>query len=482
MAKATVVSAPGKVLIAGGYLVLDREYEGLVLGTDTRFYTIIEKGNYDSFGKVTVRSPQFLNAIWEYAYIQESYELENKGGNFKNSYIEIAIKYSLAIISKRVSAEKFEEKLRNGLDIYIVGDNDFYSQREQLNECNLPLTASSLRSLDSFRKLNITLKGVHKTGLGSSASMITSLVAALFINFEAIDIAAEDKGDTYGRTLVHNIAQFCHCLAQGKVGSGFDVSVAVWGSQVYRRFSPSILDSIMAPVNPKIPNTSNFEDIYKSVSPENKWDNVITPFSLPPEFLLVLADIDAGSHTPSMVGKVLTWRKNNLDQANSLWKRLGTYNNSIVENMHKLSEIYTGDPSAYIDGINLGSLSKGSELSQLAEKNSGNKVIQLLSRIYTSFQMVRELLREMSTQSDVSIEPPVQTRLLDACMEVPGVLMAGVPGGDQVAVDGIERVWNTWTEMSVVPLLTRTSSKGFIKENLDDHAGLKALLYDNSSI
>ncbi|CAG8565348.1 9509_t:CDS:2 [Ambispora gerdemannii] len=480
MSKATVVSAPGKVLIAGGYLVLDREYEGLVIGVDARFYTIIKQGTYDSFGKVVVRSPQFLNASWEYAYIYASSELESNDSDNKNPFVEIAIKYSLAIISRRVSTEKFKEKLRNGLDIYIVGDNDFYSQREQLNKLNLPLTASSLRSLDSFCKLNTTLKEVHKTGLGSSASMITSLVAALFINFEAIDIAAENEENAYGRTLIHNVAQFCHSLAQGKVGSGFDVSSAVWGSHVYRRFLPGILSSIMS-------NTSNFEHIYKIVSPENKWDNLVTPFSLPPEFILVLADVDAGSHTPSMVGKVLAWRKNNLDRANSLWTKLGTYNNSIVENMHKLSEIYAHDPSTYTVGINLGSLSKGSELPRLAERNSENKVIQLLSGIYVSFQTIRELLREMSTQSDVPIEPPMQTRLLDACMEVPGVLMAGVPGAggfdaifcitiSQAAIDGIERVWNTWEEMSVAPLLTRASSKGFIKENLDDHARLKAFL------
>jgi phosphomevalonate kinase len=34
----TVVSAPGKVLVAGGYLVLDPAYSGLVIATSSRFY------------------------------------------------------------------------------------------------------------------------------------------------------------------------------------------------------------------------------------------------------------------------------------------------------------------------------------------------------------------------------------------------------------------------------------------------------------
>jgi phosphomevalonate kinase len=41
------------------------------------------------------------------------------------------------------------------------------------------------------------------------------------------------------------------------------------------------------------------------------WDSKVAPFSLPPKFDLILADIDAGSHTPTLVGKVLNWRKEN---------------------------------------------------------------------------------------------------------------------------------------------------------------------------
>jgi phosphomevalonate kinase len=47
------------------------------------------------------------------------------------------------------------------------------------------------------------------------------------------------------KNLIHNIAQFCHCLAQGKVGSGFDISAAVWGNHIYTRFSPNILENVM---------------------------------------------------------------------------------------------------------------------------------------------------------------------------------------------------------------------------------------------
>ena len=38
----TTVSAPGKALIAGGYLVLESPNVGLVIGASSRFYTTIQ--------------------------------------------------------------------------------------------------------------------------------------------------------------------------------------------------------------------------------------------------------------------------------------------------------------------------------------------------------------------------------------------------------------------------------------------------------
>jgi phosphomevalonate kinase len=64
MVQTTVVSAPGKVLIAGGYLVLDPAYSGIVVSTSSRFYTAISDQLSPKPGVVRVRSPQFLEATW----------------------------------------------------------------------------------------------------------------------------------------------------------------------------------------------------------------------------------------------------------------------------------------------------------------------------------------------------------------------------------------------------------------------------------
>lgn len=57
--------------------------------------------------------------------------------------------------------------------------------------------------------------------------------------------------------------------------------------------------------------------------------------------------------------------------------------------------------------------------------------VELLG-LHDEFNRVRSLLRRMGELSDVPIEPKEQTQLLEACMQVPGVVMAGVPGGRSI--------------------------------------------------
>lgn len=67
----TAVSAPGKVLLAGGYLVLDRAYTGLVFGLSARIHVLVHDIDTSSgveLSEIVVQSPQFLEATWNYGY------------------------------------------------------------------------------------------------------------------------------------------------------------------------------------------------------------------------------------------------------------------------------------------------------------------------------------------------------------------------------------------------------------------------------
>ena len=72
-------SAPGKVLLAGGYLVLDRDYTGLVFGLDARIHVYVQTLQTSpglTLSEIIVRSPQFRDAEWRYGYR----ETEENGG------------------------------------------------------------------------------------------------------------------------------------------------------------------------------------------------------------------------------------------------------------------------------------------------------------------------------------------------------------------------------------------------------------------
>lgn len=86
------LSAPGKVLLTGGYLVLDRDYTGTVFALDARIHAVVQQmkktrpgetagsdgqqninkpvgsteGETEAEDMIVVRSPQFVNAVWEY--------------------------------------------------------------------------------------------------------------------------------------------------------------------------------------------------------------------------------------------------------------------------------------------------------------------------------------------------------------------------------------------------------------------------------
>jgi phosphomevalonate kinase len=57
----------------------------------------------------------------------------------------------------------------------------------------------------------------------------------------------------------------------------------------------------------------------------------------------------------------------------------------------------------------------------------GGALVELRDHV----QQVRRLFREMGALAGVPIEPDEQTALIDATLTVPGVLIAGVPGGSE---------------------------------------------------
>ncbi|KAJ8603659.1 hypothetical protein MRB53_042094 [Persea americana] len=406
-ARSSAASAPGKVLVAGGYLVLDRKYTGLVFGLDARIHVIVKDDSNVKSDLITVRSPQFDQPAWQYKCNLkdqtglEINQLENAAQEKnRNPFVETALRYALTYIVAVEGAQCISP-----LSITILADNDYYS-------------TSSLQETQRFHNFGVPIAKANKTGLGSSAALVTSFTAALLVHL--LPKHKFDLSSNKSRHILHNLAQAAHCAAQGKVGSGFDVASAVFGSCIYRRFSPEILSSLPEP------GTANFSDLLRRTVDEDglTWDTEILKdqVTMPKGLRMVMCDVSCGSQTPGMVKKVLAWRAENPDVALRLWS-------DIQSNNSRLAQI----------------------LRQATNSGSTN-----YSDLASEFMTMRAPLRAMSEQSGVAIEPPAQTQLIDACCELDGVIGGTVPGAggyDAIVLliedkkevtDKLQQLFSTW--------------------------------------
>jgi len=141
----TIVSAPGKVLLAGGYLVLDPAYSGLVVATSSRFYCVVRPTSSSTSG-ITVRAGQFPSesSIWSYTLNPVDSGLDvTADGEQRNKFVEISLRNAVQVVVEMVAAreglsvgqaaKRVLESTHGGLEVVVLADNDFYSQRDQVS-------------------------------------------------------------------------------------------------------------------------------------------------------------------------------------------------------------------------------------------------------------------------------------------------------------------------------------------------------------
>ncbi|XP_010540730.1 PREDICTED: phosphomevalonate kinase-like [Tarenaya hassleriana] len=489
---AVVASAPGKVLMTGGYLVLERPNAGLVLSTNARFYAIV-KPLYEevkpeswawSWTDVKLTSPQLSR--------ESMYKLSLKhlalqcasASDSRNPFVEHAVQYAVAaahVASDKSKREMLHNLLLQGLDITILGCNDFYSYRSQIESWGLPLTSESLATLSPFASITFNAEEsnganckpeVAKTGLGSSAAMTTAVVAALLHYLGVADLSDPCKEGNLacsGLDVIHMIAQTAHCLAQGKVGSGFDVSCAVYGSQRYVRFSPDVLSFAQVAVN-GLPLPEVIGGILKG-----KWDHERSEFSLPPLMNLFLGEPGSGgSSTPSLVGAVKKWQMAEPEKSRENWKNLSDANLELETKLNMLTKLAKNHWDAYIGIIKSCSVLTSEKWMQHATEPIKETIIRELLEARDAMLMIRHLMRKMGEAAGVPIEPESQTQLLDSTMSGEGVLLAGVPGAggfDAIFAvtlgDSGSTLTKAWSSQNVLALLVREDPHGVCLESGD---------------
>ena len=323
----------------------------------------------------------------------------------RNVFVETTLSYVLSYIVSKLNLAI------SPASIIILADNDYYS------------TPADVASTSRFHNFGVPLSQSHKTGLGSSAALVTAIAAALLGYY--LPSSEFDLSHGPSRRRLHNLAQAAHCAAQGKVGSGFDVASAVYGTCLYRRFSPAFLESHAEPGVPKF--GSELRGIVDETGHGGEWDVEIVKdaVQVPPGLRLVMCDVSGGSETPGMVKQVLAWRKEKPAEANALWSDLQAANEDLAR-----------------------------EMKAAATMSSESRDFAALR---ACFARIRTYIRRMSELSGVPIEPASQTELIDACEKVPGVIGGVVPGaggydaiallieGGEDTVAQLKALFSSWT-------------------------------------
>ncbi|KAL7438220.1 hypothetical protein ACHAXH_004490 [Discostella pseudostelligera] len=572
-------SAPGKALIAGGYLVLEPNNPGLVLAAEgCRFHTtVMFRPVYSADGgmgvdylndsedaingrhsiPLDVYSPQF-DLVFSYHLTYSSWNgIEEKDSSAcirlssrkstvpqePNKFVERTLLLAFSYLHQSMGAESFHERLQqhqqqyqsndhigcNGrvpaaLVMKLRADNDFYSQITRLRERGYELTPQNLAKLEPFLPCPKDAETgeviVNKTGMGSSAALVTSIVGALLTFFGVISLptthvtgenskelslgskvaTAGGEKENYGLKITHNLAQICHCHAQGKVGSGFDVSAAVYGSHIYTRFSDTLIDGLLESVASSSNADGGGLQLSSKLSAQLvhlvndvEWDCTMRPISLPPGLELLMADVCGGSESPSMARNILEWKKKKRKVGfmdDYYWRDLKRCNKKVIS---LLSDQFT--TQTFLDGLRRdGAMIISTRTAEQWKKpmpsswhlfdGSSWDVALKLYDLRMVLLECRQNLKGMGVAAGVPVEPDVQSAIADATMKLPGVVAAGVPGAGGydalfvIYVKGPETcdgqsdhvrdaIGNLWREMSnesddrvVCPLSARAAGIG----------------------
>ena len=527
MTKTTTVAAPGKALLAGGYCVLEAPNPGLVFATDSCFHATIssrpllktQEETQDTIDgslhhlenssrfPIDVYSSQF-HQVYSYWLFLAERQCENDSRSVRveprhsetarNPYVEKTLLLAFTYVhethenlARYIVDQCIDTSTNRAIAIRLLADNDFYSSLSYLKSHNLPVMPQSVSNLPPFLPCPIDDQGhaiINKTGLGSSATLVSSLVGAILLHFEVVDLS-----DDEGRRILHNLAQVAHSLIQGKVGSGFDVSAALYGSHIYTRFNPAIIQDVLVQLEQDLSHPSDENEhamsithtcameLVKIVQDKAKvWDSTVEALSMPKGLEMMMADVCGGSESPSMARKVLKWKRELYSVTETDESKEGgkeDYWNQLLEANLKLKELFERGSSFEIPAVmstrRIASLDDSPKIDNKGRKDGStenhkiseeiqSRTIPFLISLRSAFLQSRSYLKQIGVLASVPIEPDEQTDLANATMDVPGVIAAGVPGAggyDALYViyvksedsvdklntrDKIGRVWEDW--------------------------------------
>ncbi len=370
------ISAPGKICIAGEWSVLEVGNPLIVAAVDKRVFAEIKESK-DEFIHVSIKDfgIEDLKASFEgneLRFERSLKEKEKKDTLFIKSAIESVLRYFGLIKPFEIRTWGEETTIKIGDDVKTIG-------------------------------------------FGSSAASVVAGITGLF-KFYGKDI--EEK---LSKEKIYKLSAISHYLAQGKVGSGFDVAASTFGGiLIYKRFDSQWLMN-------QFKENKNLREIVQM-----RWPGFhVETLQIPNDFNLLVGWTGQPSLTAEMVRQVNGWKENNKKE----YKR-------ILDRIKNLVE----------------------QLIKVWKNNDKEKILELIKRN-------EDYLRELGDKSGVMIETEELLKLSRIANKNKGAgKLSGAGGGDcGIAItfnkEHSEIIKKEWQENGIYFIDTALSFLGVREED-----------------
>jgi len=345
------------------------------------------------------------------------------------SVLEVGNPAIVLSVNKGVHAEVVENDaiLLNFPDIGIAAVNASYDGELRLmvsnDKLNIPKSAIELTlrylELRGFAPKTFTLTtkseisqvvlgdgSSAKIGFGSSAASAVAIVAALL----------KYHGMTPSKEIIYKLSALAHYLAQGKIGSGFDIAASTFGGVfVYTRFDPEWL-------------MHSYEELQLNELIETTWPGFgVHSLALPENFVLSVGWTQKSASTTELVKKVREFKAANRPAYDTIMSNIASVTKELINKF------------------------EDSAVFELLEDN-------------------RKLLVELGLASGVQIETPELAKLAEVARANGGVgKLSGAGGGDcGIAItfdkSQAERIKSEWNAVGLYPLDVNITEAGVVVE------------------
>ena len=432
-----IIKSPGKSLLSGGYLILDKSKRGLVINIDTyisceSYYLIKGKSNENEKNSLLFNIySEYLNQNFNYI-VSMDFNNDNE----------------LKIFEKNDKDNKWIKNcIISSLLIYLSKNNNFNDLFNSNNKIEINITIKSDYRFYSYSPDNISQK--IKTGLGSSSAFINSLTSNLILTYDKIlnkkiypkNIVIKNLVDNNIKAIILGSCLLSNNLSQNKIGSCFDIISSLFGSQIFIQTQQNIfLNSPFYLNEENKSKINNFIEYLKSEYIPN-----ILFLNENNKYLknkIYFVSIEIGSDTRIFVKKVLEYANNK--------KKDKLFDDDLFSQLNALNEKI----------INL----------FLNNSNIDNSLIKDLCIKY------RIILRKISEESKVDIEPGILTPLLDNLIKLDDIIYAICPGAggyDSIIIMAKDKINESELFKNINDIID-----DFNKKNNDNKLNIKANIID----